>query len=87
MAFAKAPYKGDGTGRIIRGCSPSLRSTLKIFHPSHGVNTSSGGLDPADDFADSLIAIALWAQSELDAITFESTKSDSRRRYPVYSRE
>ncbi len=70
MPTAKARYKGDGAGDLIKDFSDSLRRRIKEYYP--------GEQAEADSFVAHILSEARWAKSELHWQGFDCTKAEIR---------
>jgi hypothetical protein len=76
MPTTKAPYRGDGTGRLIQDFSAELRDELRNFYPDKAAVADRTFGHPADAFVNSVLSAAYEHRARLFFLDFDSTKKE-----------
>lgn len=78
MTTAKAQYRGDATGSLMRDFSEGLKTELRLFYPNHEANTCDVWGYPADMFVEHILGVARWAIEEMNSHKVDITGQEIR---------
>lgn len=81
MTTAKAQFRGDATGTIMRDFSEGLKTELRTFFPDQDAIICDVWGHPADMFVEHILGVARWAIGEMKSHKGDITRQEIRAEY------